>query len=143
MYKLKTKETDQDIVEFIETLDSNNKKADAYKLVDIYAEISGLPPKMWGSNIIGFGTYHYKYASGHEGDGPIVGFSPKKARISLYLTTDEDTRAFFLDQIGKHKAGVGCVYINKLADINEEILREFIKKSIELIREKYEVIEDI
>lgn len=143
MYKLKTKETDQDIVEFIETLDSNNKKADAYKLVDIYAEISGLPPKMWGSNIIGFGTYHYKYASGHEGDAPIVGFSPKKARISLYLTTDEDTRAFFLDQIGKHKAGVGCVYINKLADINEEILREFIKKSIELIREKYEVIEDI
>ncbi|WP_312092068.1 DUF1801 domain-containing protein [Niallia sp.] len=140
MYILKTKETDQDIVEFIESsLTSKAKKEDAYKLIDIFAEITGLPPKMWGASIIGFGTYHYKYASGHEGDAPIVGFSPRKARISLYLTTEEETRAFYLDKIGKHKAGVSCVYINKLADIKEDILKEFIARSTELIREKYQV----
>jgi len=140
MYKLKTKETDQDVVEYIESsLTSNTKKEDAYKLIDIFSEITGLPPKMWGTSIIGFGTYHYKYATGHEGDAPIVGFAPKKARISLYLTTEEETRSFYLKRIGKHKAGVGCVYINKLADINEETLKEFIEKSVEIIREKHSI----
>lgn len=140
MYQLKTKETDQDVVEFIESsLPSKSKKEDAYKLIDLFSEITGLPPKMWGTSIIGFGTYHYRYETGHEGDAPIVGFSPRKARISLYLTTEEETRAFYLAQIGKHKAGVSCVYINKFADIKVKILKEFIAKSVELIREKYPV----
>ncbi|HEO8419103.1 DUF1801 domain-containing protein [Niallia sp. FSL W8-0635] len=142
MYQLKTKETDQDVVEFIETsLPSTAKKEDAYKLIDLFSEVTSLAPKMWGTSIIGFGSYHYRYDSGHEGDAPIVGFSPRKARISLYLTTEEETRTFYLEQIGKHKTGVGCVYINKLADIKEEILREFIEKSVELIHEKYQVFD--
>ena len=137
MYVLKTKETDQDIVEFIESIENQSKKDDAYKLVDIFTETSGFPPKMWGASIIGFGSYHYKYASGHEGDAAIVGFSPRKARTSLYLTIDEEIRASYLDKIGKHKSGKSCVYINKLSDINEDVLKEFITDSIAFIQNQY------
>ncbi|KAB7671223.1 DUF1801 domain-containing protein [Bacillus sp. B1-b2] len=138
MYKLKTTETDNDVIEFIESVESKAKKEDTYKLVDIFSQISGYPPKMWGPSIIGFGSYHYKYATGHEGDAPIVGFSPRKANISLYLTTDEVIRAKFLKDLGKHKPGKSCVYINKLTDIREEVLNEFIEQSVLFIKDRYQ-----
>ncbi|HWJ76619.1 MAG TPA: DUF1801 domain-containing protein [Niallia sp.] len=138
MYVLKTKETDQDVIEFIETIENPAKKEDAYKLLDIFTETSGFPPKMWGTSIIGFGAYHYKYDSGHEGDAAIVGYSPRKSNFSMYLTTDENIRNNYLGNLGKHKAGKSCVYINKLSDIDDiEVLKEFIKSSIEFIQNKY------
>jgi hypothetical protein len=85
MYELKTKENDSSVLEFIESVDNPKKKEDAYKLLDIFTETTGYPAKMWGPSIIGFGSYHYKYATGHEGDPPLVGFSPRKAKISLYF----------------------------------------------------------
>jgi len=137
MYVLKTKETDQDVIEFIETIENPAKKEDAYKLLDIFTETSGFPPKMWGTSIIGFGAYHYKYDSGHEGDAAIVGYSPRKSNFSIYLTTDDNIRTKYLGNLGKHKAGKSCVYINKLSDIDVEVLKKFIKSSIDFIQNKY------
>ncbi|MBB3112737.1 hypothetical protein FHS18_004839 [Paenibacillus phyllosphaerae] len=137
MYELKTKETDHSVLEFIEQIDHAGKKEDAYKLLDLFAETSGYEAKMWGPSIIGFGSYHYKYASGHEGDAALVGFSPRKAKISLYFAPDMEARERLLSEFGKHTTGKGCVYINKVADINVDILRELIRESIRLLQERY------
>ncbi|WP_172372711.1 DUF1801 domain-containing protein [Sporosarcina jiandibaonis] len=137
MYELKTKETDNSVIEFIENVDSPKKREDAYRLLDIFTETTGFQAKMWGPSIIGFGSYHYKYASGHEGDAPLVGFSPRKAKISLYLTTNEKVRENLLKELGKHTTGKMCVYVNKVADIDVEVLREFIVESVKFLKETY------
>ncbi len=92
MYELKTKENDASVIEFIENLENQKKREDAYKLLDFFTETTGYQAKMWGPSIIGFGAYHYKYDSGHEGDAPLVGFSPRKAKISLYFATGDAKR---------------------------------------------------
>ncbi|PID22991.1 hypothetical protein CSV61_00605 [Sporosarcina sp. P3] len=137
MYELKTKETDSSVIEFIENIDQLKKREDAYKLVDIFTEATGYQAKMWGPSIIGFGTYHYKYRSGHEGDAPIVGFSPRKAKISLYLTLGNEQREQLLKGFGKYTTGKSCIYINKLADIEIEILKNLIEQSACFINELY------
>lgn len=137
MYELKTKETDNSVIEFIEQVDSPKKREDAYRLLDIFAETSGFEAKMWGPSIIGFGAYHYKYATGHEGDAPLVGFSPRKAKISLYFAPGEKKREELLKVFGKHTTGKACVYINKVADINEDVLKEMINESITFLTEMY------
>jgi hypothetical protein len=137
MYELKTKETDNSVIEFIENVDSPKKREDAYRLLDIFTETTGFQAKMWGPSIIGFGSYHYKYASGHEGDAPLVGFSPRKAKISLYLTTNERVRDDLLKELGKHTTGKMCVYVNKVADIDVEVLKEFIVESVNYLKETY------
>ena len=137
MYELKTKETDNSVIEFIENVENPKKREDAYKLLDIFTETTGLKAKMWGPSIIGFGSYHYKYASGHEGDAPIVGFSPRKAKISLYLTTSEGVREKLLNELGKHTTGKMCVYVNKVADIDVEVLKEFITETVKYMNETY------
>jgi hypothetical protein len=137
MYELKTKENDASVIEFIESVESPKKKEDAYKLLDIFTETSGYPAKMWGTSIIGFGSYHYKYASGHEGDAPLVGFSPRKAKISLYFATGDTKREELLEKFGKHTTGKACVYINKIADIDIDVLKELIAQSITFLQEMY------
>lgn len=137
MYQLKTKETENSVIEFIENVDQPKKREDAYRLLDIFSETTDYPAKMWGPSIIGFGSYHYKYATGHEGDAPLVGFSPRKAKISLYFATGDTAREALLEQLGKHTAGKGCVYINKVADINEDILKELIQQSVQFLKETY------
>lgn len=137
MYQLKTKETDNSVIEFIETVESQKKREDAYKLLDIFAETSGYEAKMWGPSIVGFGSYHYKYASGHEGDTPLVGFSPRKAKISLYFATGDTEREELLKEFGKHTSGKACVYINKIADIDVEVLKKLIKQSIKFLKEAH------
>ncbi|WP_026905704.1 DUF1801 domain-containing protein [Paucisalibacillus globulus] len=137
MYELKTKENDSSVIEFIEAIESPKKKEDAYKLLDIFIETTGYPAKMWGPSIIGFGSYHYKYASGHEGDAPLVGFSPRKAKISLYFATGDPKREALLMDFGKHTTGKSCVYINKVADIDVEVMKAMIKQSMNFLRETY------
>ena len=137
MYELKTKENDNSIIEFIESVESPKKREDAYKLLDIFTETTGYPAKMWGSNIIGFGTYHYKYVSGHEGDAPLVGFSPRKAKISLYFAPGDAKREELLRNFGKHTTGKGCVYINKMADIDVDVLKVIINESLIFLKERY------
>jgi len=113
------------------------KKQDAYWLLDIFTETTGYPAKMWGASIIGFGSYHYKYASGHEGDAPLVGFSPRKAKISLYFAPGEEQREALLKNLGKHTSGKGCVYINKVADIDADVLKALIRQSVKHLQETY------
>ncbi|WP_413377721.1 DUF1801 domain-containing protein [Paenibacillus taichungensis] len=137
MYKLKTKETDNSVIEFIESVDSPKKREDAYQLLDIFTETTGYKAKMWGPSIIGFGAYHYKYESGHEGDAPLVGFSPRKAKISLYFATGDAERENLLKDFGKHTTGKACVYVNKVADINLDVLQALINQSIKFLKETY------
>ncbi|PMC34858.1 hypothetical protein CJ195_21670 [Bacillus sp. UMB0899] len=137
MYELKTKENDSSVIEFIEAVENPKKREDAYKLLDIFTETTGFPAKMWGPSIIGFGKYHYKYATGHEGDAPLVGFSPRKAKISLYFATGDTKREELLQNFGKHTTGKACVYINKIADINEDVLKALIVQSIAFLKETY------
>jgi hypothetical protein len=136
-YELKTKQTDNSVIEFIEAVDSPKKREDAYQLLDIFTETAGFEAKMWGPSIIGFGSYHYKYASGHEGDAPLVGFSPRKAKISLYFAPGETKREELLKEFGKHKNGKACVYINKVADIDVEVLKTLIQESIAFLQKTY------
>ncbi|TQR21619.1 DUF1801 domain-containing protein [Psychrobacillus vulpis] len=136
-YEQKTKETNHDVVEFIERVDSPKKKEDAYKLLEIFEQTSGFEAKMWGPSIIGFGSYHYKYATGHEGDAPLVGFSPRKAKISLYFATGDTVREAILDRFGKHTSGKACVYINKVDDIDVDVLKELITQSITFLQNLY------
>lgn len=131
------KETDHSVIEFIEQVESPQKREDAYKLLELYEETTGYPAKMWGPSIIGFGSYHYKYASGHEGDAPLAGFSPRKAKISLYFSPGEPEREALLQQLGKHTPAKGCVYVNKLADIDADVLKRMIVHSIEYTRAMY------
>jgi len=137
VYELKTNETNDSVIEFIETVDNPKKREDGYRLLDIFTETSGYPAKMWGPSIIGFGSYHYKYASGHEGDAPLIGFSPRKAKISLYFSTGDTERNELLKDLGKYTSGKACVYINKLEDVDIEILRKLIVRSIEFLEATY------
>ncbi|MFA1821751.1 DUF1801 domain-containing protein [Virgibacillus oceani] len=137
MYELKTKETDASVIEFINKVENERKREEALKLLDIFTEETGYEAKMWGPSIIGFGSYHYKYNSGHEGDAPLVGFSPRKAKISLYFATGDPDREALLKDFGKHTTGKACVYINKVADIDVDVLRKMIHQSIAFLREMY------
>ncbi|TDL68488.1 DUF1801 domain-containing protein [Paenibacillus amylolyticus] len=137
MYKPKTTVTDQSVIAFIEQIEHPKKREDAYQLLDIFTETTGYEAKMWGPSIIGFGTYHYKYDSGHEGDAPLVGFSPRKAKISLYFATGDNKRADLLKDFGKHTTGKACVYINKVADIQVDVLKALIVQSVQFLKETY------
>ncbi|NHM30906.1 DUF1801 domain-containing protein [Neobacillus terrae] len=137
MYEFKTIENKNSVIEFIENAVEPKKREDAYKLLDIFTESSGYEAKMWGGSIIGFGSYHYKYESGHEGDSMLVGFSPRKAKISLYFATGDQQREHLLKEFGKHKAGKACVYINKVSDINIDVLKALILQSIKHLKETY------
>lgn len=136
--KTKTTETKKDVRDFIqEFVDSEQKRDDSYELVRLMEEVSGFEAKMWGPSIIGFGTYHYKYASGHEGDAPILGFSPRKAAISLYVFSGDPEHEHLLKDLGKFKMGKACIYAKKLSDINEEALIKLMEASMEWVKEKY------
>lgn len=137
MAKNKTTETNSSVTDFINAVEDTAKRNDSFELVKIMQEESGFEPKMWGPGIIGFGSYHYKYDSGHEGDAPLVAFSPRKAAISLYCYTTTENKEELLSKLGKHKASKGCIYIKKLTDIDTEILRKMILLLIENLNKLY------
>ena len=125
----KTQKTTLSPEDFINSVAHEGKKKDGFLLLEMIKEITEEDPKMWGTSIIGFGDVHYKYASGREGDWFKVGFSPRKAKISLYISgCDVAMHEEMLSRFGKYKAGKGCLYINKLADINWEVLEEMTRK---------------
>ena len=137
MYEQKTKETDDSVIEFIEQVGSPKKREDAYRLLDLFTEATGYEAKMWGPSIIGFGAYHYVYKTGHEGDAPLAGFSPRKAKISLYFAPDDTEREALLAKFGKYTSGKACVYINKVDDIDTDILKELIRQSVVFLQKQY------
>ena len=125
-----TTENNNSISAFLTTISDQLKRDDSYRIIELFELQSGFPAKMWGPAIIGFGTYHYKYESGREGNAPIIGFSPRKEAISLYLSSEFENRDELLSKFGKHKSGKSCIYIKKLGDINPEILKQMIDASI-------------
>jgi hypothetical protein len=139
MAKNKTTETEVDVRDFIESYVGNEqKKADSFRLIELMSEWSGFKPKMWGPTIIGFGSYHYKYASGHEGDAPFIGFSPRKAEFSLYVFSPTEQSKRLLDDFGKFKMGKACIHIKKLSDVNLATLEKLCKHSIAYVSEKHQ-----
>ncbi|RYY57174.1 MAG: DUF1801 domain-containing protein [Chitinophagaceae bacterium] len=135
----KTAETEISVTDFINSyVESDQKKSDSFELIKWMTKWSGFKPKMWGPTIIGFGSYHYKYASGHEGDAPMIGFSPRKAEFSLYVYSPTEDNKHLLDDFGKYKMGKACIYIKKLSDINIASLETMCKASITWLNNHYE-----
>ena len=137
MAQNKTTATTKSVKGFIEAVPDEQKRADSFQLVEIIEEETGFTPTMWGPTIIGFGSYHYVYDSGHEGDSALVGFSPRKDALVLYLDIDPETREEQLKQLGKVKSGKSCVYVKRLADIDLKLLRKMIKTSLRRTIRKY------
>lgn len=137
MAKNKTTETKNSVTDFINAVTDENKRNDAFELLKIIQKTTGFEPKMWGPSIIGFGSYHYIYDSGREGDAPLVGFSPRKDAISLYLSSSFENKDELLSKFGKYKAAKSCIYIKKLADIDPEILKEMISVSVSYLQKLY------
>lgn len=133
----KTVPTNQDVEDFLESLDNDRRKQDSYTLLQMMANASGEPAAMWGKTIVGFGQYHYRYDSGREGDFMRVGFSPRKANLSVYIIPGFSQYQALLEKLGKHKLGKSCLYINKLADVNLDVLQELITASLAEMAEKY------
>ena len=134
MAKNKTTETDSSVTDFINGVDDAQKQKDSQQLIEIFKLQTGLEPKMWGPSIIGFGSYHYKYASGHEGDAPLAAFSPRKDAISLYFAPEFKEKEVLLEKFGKHKAAKSCVYIKKIADVDVAILGKLIAASVQEVK---------
>lgn len=137
--KNKTTETAVNVIEFVNSfVENDQKKADSFQLIKLMTKWSGVEPKMWGPSIIGFGSYHYKYASGHEGDAPLIGFSPRKAAFSLYVFSPTEENKHLLEGLGKYKISKACIYIKKLSDINTDILEKLCKTSIDYLNKHHE-----
>ncbi|MEP0264584.1 DUF1801 domain-containing protein [Dokdonia sp.] len=137
MSDVKTKVNDASVEDFLHAIEHPVKRADSLVLLQLMTDITGLAPKMWGESIVGFDTYHYVYASGREGDWPLVGFSPRKQNISLYIMPGFNNFGPLLEKLGKHKTSKACLYINKLADVDIEILKKLIEQSVTYMRDKY------
>lgn len=137
--KNKTTETKVSVADFIQSfVDKEQKQQDSFRLVDLMREWSGFEPRMWGPTIIGFGRYHYKYASGHEGDAPLLGFSPRKAEFSLYVVAPGHDNEKYLDKLGKYKIGKACIYFKKLDDLNLPVLEKLCKSTLKYMHKNYE-----
>jgi len=137
--KNKTTWTGADVTDFINSyVETEQKKADSFKLIELMSKWSGFEPKMWGPTIVGFGSYHYKYASGHEGDAPLMGFSPRKAAFSLYVVGPGQDNKKLLEQLGKFKMAKACIYFKKLEDLDLKVLEKLSKASMEYTLETNE-----
>ena len=140
MAEIKTKQTTANVEDFINTFAATEqKRKDGFELLNLMQDFTGFEPKMWGPTMIGFGQYHYKSEkSSQEGDWPLVGFSPRKAAISLYVYSGGEEQEALLKKLGKFKMGKGCIYVNKLSDIDLNILKDLMKSTITFLNSKYE-----
>lgn len=142
MAQNKTAYTQASVEKFIRTVDDPQKQMDSAALIKLMETATGEPAKMFGSSIIGFGQYHYKYASGHEGDAPLLGFSPRKSAISLYVYSGGNEHRHLVDQLGKFKIGKACIYIKRLSDINIDTLNKLMCETIKFIENTYTRIKE-
>lgn len=130
MAELKTQKTDASVEAFLNSVADEGRKRDSFAVLDLMKQVSRAEPKMWGTAIVGFGQYHYKYESGRENDWFPIGFSPRKSNLTLYLTGGLESQADLLAKLGKHKTGKGCIYINKLADVDQSVLRQMLERCL-------------
>ena len=130
MAELKTQRNDASVTEFLDSVEHEGRRQDSLAVLEMMREIAGEAPAMWGSSIVGFGSYHYKYASGREGEWFLVGFSPRKQNLTLYIMSGFEEYDALLGRLGKFKTGKSCLYINKLADVDIPTLRELVARSV-------------
>jgi hypothetical protein len=130
MAELKTQKNDASVEAFLNSVEDERKRRDSFALMEIMRQETGLEPKMWGPAIVGYGDYHYKYATGREGDSFLVGFSPRKQNLTLYIMSGFDDYDVLLGQLGKHSTGKSCLYIKRLDAVNQDVLRELVRRSV-------------
>lgn len=136
MAELKTKLNNASVNVFLNQIENEEKRADSFEILKLMQQVTKLEPKMWGSSIVGFGNIHYKYESGREGDWFLTGFSPRKQNLTLYVMGSFNPHTDLLKKLGKHKTGGGCLYINKLKDVDLKVLKELIKISFKAAAKK-------
>jgi len=127
---MKTQKNDASVVDFLNSVPDERKRADSFAVLELMREVTGEEPAMWGDSIVGFGSYRYKYASGRQGDWMLTGFSPRKQNLTLYIMSGFDDYESLLADLGKHKTGKACLYIKKLEDIDLVVLRELVRQSV-------------
>jgi len=137
MAELKTKETKASVEKFLNAIPDEKRREDCFKILEMMKKITKVEPKMWGPSIVGFGNYHYKYASGHEGDMCITGFSPKKQNLTLYIMPGFERYNELMKKLGKYKTSVSCLYIKKLEDVDLKVLKELVTSSFKYMKAKY------
>ena len=139
MAELKTKKSRASVTGFIKSVEHSQRREDAEILLEIFQEVTKLPPKLWGDSIIGFGEYHYKSTrSSQEGDWPLTGFSPRKRNMTVYIMPGFADYGHLLEKLGKHKTSVSCIYFNKLTDIDSKILKQIVRRSITEMKKRYD-----
>jgi hypothetical protein len=138
MAENKTKATGASVTEFINSIDDKQKRADARKVAAMMRKATGKRAKMWGSSMVGYGTYHYKYASGREGDFMLTGFSPRKQALTVYIMAGFSNYGTLMKKLGKFKTGKSCLYIKRLSDVDEDVLQQLINGSVDYMRKHYE-----
>ncbi|MCW9708690.1 DUF1801 domain-containing protein [Fodinibius salsisoli] len=137
MAALKTQPNDESVKQFLDAVENKQKREDSFQILEWMRHITGEEPQMWGDSIVGFGSYHYQYESGREGDWFLTGFSPRKQKFSLYIMSGFSRYEKLLDQLGKHKTGKSCLYIKRLSDIDSSVLQALIQESVDYMRSKY------
>lgn len=138
----KTRPTEVDPRDFLDTVENPTRRSDAEVLLEMMKRVTGCEPRMWGPSIIGFGRYHYRYDSGREGDSMITGFSPRKANLVIYVMPGYEDRTEQLDALGKHRLGKSCLYVNKLADVDLSVLERIVADGVAEMRSAYETFEE-
>lgn len=137
MAELKTKPNKQSVKAFVDAVEDLQKRKDCRSIIKLMRKLTGEKPKMWGDSIVGFGTYHYKYKSGHEGDWMLTGFSPRKQNLTIYIMSGFSNYHDLLSNLGKHKTSKSCLYVKRLGDIDTNILSELITRSVKYMKETY------
>jgi hypothetical protein len=135
MAELKTKPTTESVEQFLNGISDETLRQDCFTLKALMTRITRFEPAMWGASMVGFGNYHYKYASGHEGDSFVVGFAPRKRNLVLYLSSGLDAHADLLAKLGKHRTGKVCLYVNRMRDIDVTVLQELLERCVARIPE--------
>ena len=138
MAELKTKRNKGDVTAFLNGVPDDGKRRDLFDILELMKKVTGEEPEMWGESIVGFGSYHYKYASGREGDWFLVGFSPRVQNLTLYIMSGFDEYDNLLSKLGKHSTGKSCLYIKKLEDVNTDVLKDLVKQSVEHMQKSNE-----
>ena len=136
MAENKTTPNDLDVEQFLNSVADEQKRQDSFTLLELMKQVTGIEPRMWGSSIVGFGSYHYRYASGREGDSILAGFSPRKQNLTLYHMSGFEQCDDLLKHLGKHSTGKGCLYIKRLADVDLPTLKRLIEESVKHVKEK-------
>jgi hypothetical protein len=137
MAELKTKPTADSVRYFIAAIENQDRRRDCQAVLEIMQEATGERPRIWGSGMVGFGSYHYKYASGREGDWFLTGFAPRKNDLTLYIMPGFDRFEALMKKLGKHKTGKSCLYIKRLSDIDPAVLKELVADSVAYMRQQY------